>query len=419
MRSRNLCLSVLSILLAVLAAAPVVAQCPCAGLANSMNQVDNAMRENLKNLPSMSGQPQQTEFAAALNDAATGNFANLDNFLQASILIPPHERKWVEMYRAAMEIKQKSQQGATDDQDLAKLGDAINGLPDIPGVPKPTTDLVKVALQGELTNANAQNTLCKILCILAQTGGPGAAGPGGFGPGGLGPGGLGPVVALPGGGGGNIAFVPDGYAGGPANLGGGNMNLGPPAYGPGEPVPDISAENSPDAPGAGEVLLLNLEENQQEVGYVIGTGTFQLKAGAEHRFGLPSSGTKVIRFDQGGGQTLEYTLRAFTYKFVLTENGWDLMQKLYNVTIDNTALSGDIPFVADNEQVMVKTGSTLQQKSTHPIKLLFDHGDGTTAEKILDTGTYQFRIDPEKNRLELHAMEQAGSPIQPPMPGTM
>ena len=118
---------------------------------------------------------------------------------------------------------------------------------------------------------------------------------------------------------------------------------------------------------------------------------------------LDSSRTWSVQFDRGGsfGQA-QYTLVGGTYEWVITVQGWDLKQRTFQVTVDNTANANDFNYVLGDQQDVVLGGQSKSITGKFPVVLTFDRGDGKEpVKKELLDGTYRVGIDVASNLMDL------------------
>ena len=165
------------------------------------------------------------------------------------------------------------------------------------------------------------------------------------------------------------------------------------------PVPEASTgavERTSD-----QALVINPATAGATVNFAIDQAPYSLAAGlAQPLMGQPSW---VIAFDRGGqAGEARYTLAPGSYSFTVNASGWDLVQKTFKVTLDNSANPDDFNYVLENQAGMVPARQAQEITSKLPIVLTFDRGDGReVAHKELAEGTYTIGIDPQTKLLEL------------------
>lgn len=272
---------------------------------------------------------------------------------------------------------------------------------------------------------------------FAQGGGP-AAGPGAGGPGGFAPGGGG-------GGGGGVGPGPGGLippppgGGGIGPVGGFNINIninlwfggngcwpvvccpclpwgqccwigpnviccgtggfgptwicyGPPAY-IGLPYCMVAPLPNalPQANYLGRILLLNPADNLGEIHYLLAGDPFAMEAGMMQEMRRDAT---VIRFDRGPGfGEARYTLRPGTYRFVVTDHGWDLVKVLYEAILDNTANASEFHLLLDGDPVTIAARSQQTVTSDFPPTVEFSNGSEVVRKQLADEKTYTIGIN--------------------------
>jgi hypothetical protein len=76
-------------------------------------------------------------------------------------------------------------------------------------------------------------------------------------------------------------------------------------------------------PVVASIRILNPASTGRLVNYMLGAGQFSIDSAQSM---VHNDGTQVITFDRGDGfGTAAYTLDPGTYRFTLTEAGWDLV----------------------------------------------------------------------------------------------
>ena len=175
------------------------------------------------------------------------------------------------------------------------------------------------------------------------------------------------------------------------------------------PVPEASTaavEGTSD-----QALVINPATTGATINFAVDQTPYSLAAGlALPLIGQPSW---VIAFDRGGqiGEA-RYTLAPGGYSFTVKTSGWDLVQKTFKVTLDNSANSDDFNYVLENQAGVVPACQVKEITSNLPIVLTFDRGDGReAAHKELAEGTYATGIDPRTRLLELFPGTEANAPL--------
>jgi hypothetical protein len=165
------------------------------------------------------------------------------------------------------------------------------------------------------------------------------------------------------------------------------------------PANELPGEEAPIE--AMTVVLLNPEENAHTVSVLLAGEELSLEAAEQIQFETPEA--TIVAFDRGGDfGTAKYSLAEGVYEFKLTDQGWELYRKSFNVTLDNSAGESDFNYLADGEPFSVAVGETRTHESSFPVVVSFDRGDGAEpAQVALPTGTYMIGVNPDTELLDL------------------
>jgi hypothetical protein len=177
------------------------------------------------------------------------------------------------------------------------------------------------------------------------------------------------------------------------------------SIGAGEPIPDSESDVTKRVKEG--TLLLNPQENDATIEYVISGANYSMKAGYTHA--LPAGTKWIIRFDRGNGSEASYTLADGTYAFGSSEKGWELYPQKFSVTIDNRGNDSTFHYNVDNKQHEVAAGSSETHNSSYPIYISFDRGNGQEALKKVLTKDQHFQVavDPSDSLWELYAGDRS------------
>ena len=153
-------------------------------------------------------------------------------------------------------------------------------------------------------------------------------------------------------------------------------------------------------------VLINAEETA--VNYNVNNKSYSMEP--EYRQPLPGGRKWVVAFDRGGsfGQA-RYGISQGTYKFTLTDEGWNLFKHTFDVTIDNSDNPFDFLYVLDNKHQTVPGGQALQHSSDYPLVVRFDDAQGKTKTKRVESGLYKVAVTAEQT-LDLYD----GDAVAPP-----
>lgn len=240
---------------------------------------------------------------------------------------------------------------------------------------------------------------------------PGGTNPGAFGPGGFGLGGgfyigfnlggfslgfgFGPIVNYPGLPAGQIVWIGSNVlVTGTGGSGSTSVTWGSPAS-VGLPYPSVNPLPNA-APGAdyqGRILLLNPDDNGGEIYYLLDNEEFSMQPGMLQDL---EADAIEVRFNRGPGfGDARYTLRPGTFKFIVRDNGWELVRTKFEATLDNSANAGDFHLLLDGETVTVPAGSQQVVTSDYPPVVEFDDGSGSdpVRKELADDETYTIGIN--------------------------
>jgi hypothetical protein len=104
---------------------------------------------------------------------------------------------------------------------------------------------------------------------------------------------------------------------------------------------------------------------------------------------LGAGASWIVTFDRGKDQgSARYQLGDGTYKFRVTEKGWDLYQETYGVTLDNRGNRRDFNFLLDGKAEVLPARQAREFKSSRPLAVRFDNSAGQVRQKLLESGTY-------------------------------
>ncbi|HVC92815.1 MAG TPA: hypothetical protein VND64_03945 [Pirellulales bacterium] len=169
----------------------------------------------------------------------------------------------------------------------------------------------------------------------------------------------------------------------------------------GDPVDDAEGQ-----PVRGGALLINPKKSGATVRYVVNGDAYVMEPGMSQA--LPSGTRWVVAFDRGGSVgSAKYTLAEGTYQFAPTDDGWDLYQRRFDVTIDNARNPKDFHFVLDTQRLVVRAGQTKTISSKYPIMLQYDRGNSTkvASKKLNFSGTVEVAINEADNLWDLFPEE--------------
>jgi hypothetical protein len=157
-------------------------------------------------------------------------------------------------------------------------------------------------------------------------------------------------------------------------------------------------------------VLINAQD--LAVNYNVNNNAYTMEP--EYRQTLPGGRTWVVAFDRGGSfGEAKYGISQGTYKFALTDEGWNLFKHSFDVTIDNRENPFDFFYVLDNKHQTVAAGQAQQYTSIYPLVVRFDDGQGKTKTKRVESGLYKVAVTQE-NTLDLHGEDAVAPPAIAP-----
>ena len=167
-----------------------------------------------------------------------------------------------------------------------------------------------------------------------------------------------------------------------------------------DPVADMDEKEDPATDNA--ILLINPASSKVTINYNVDGSPFKMEPGFTQT--LNSKSGRLVEFDRGlqFGKA-SYSLQKGTYKFKMTNKGWELYSQTFESTIDNSKNKIDFNYVFENKQLTIKAGEKKTHSSSYPVVIQFDRGDGgSPVGKQLETETTYFvGLDLSKKRLEL------------------
>lgn len=163
-----------------------------------------------------------------------------------------------------------------------------------------------------------------------------------------------------------------------------SLQYGTPAV-VGLPIPNVEPLPSAtecDLCGAERIVLLNPAESGGDVNFVLNNESVLLDAGQLQEF---AANNAIVQFNRGSGlQNAKYRLVPGSYKFVVTDNGWELYKTTFKATLDNTANDAEFHLMVGDEPTVVPAGEQYLLASDYPIRVTFDAGtDGEPVTKEL------------------------------------
>jgi hypothetical protein len=165
---------------------------------------------------------------------------------------------------------------------------------------------------------------------------------------------------------------------------------------------------------SGGTLLINPEK--LPIHYRVNDHPFSMEP--NFRQTLPGGRTWVVAFDRGGSfGRARYTVSQGTYKFMLTDKGWDLFKVTFGVTIDNAENPFEFLYLVNNFEQGLAPGEAKKHTHVYPMIVRFDNGRGETKAKKLEDGRYKVAVTLE-NTLDLFPWDAVTTPAIPePEPG--
>lgn len=170
-------------------------------------------------------------------------------------------------------------------------------------------------------------------------------------------------------------------------------------------MPDFSGEEIHEG-----VFLVNPPGSGGEVQYQIHGQAYTLQPGfTQHLPGGDTWEVQFLRGQQHGWQT--YGLTPGTYHFQQTERGWELYSQEFTLAIDNTENRQPFAYLLGGEPREVAPGQKNSHKSTYPLVIAFDRGNGVAAKQIrVMGGTLRVAISAADNMWDLFDASQKHEP---------
>jgi len=169
----------------------------------------------------------------------------------------------------------------------------------------------------------------------------------------------------------------------------------------GPPLPETDAK-----PVTSGAVLINAED--VAVNYNVNNNAYSMES--EYRQPLPAGRNWTVAFDRGGSfGRARYGISEGTYKFTLTDEGWNLFKHTFDLTIDNSENPFDFLYVLDNKHQTVPAGQAQKHSSDYPPVVRFDDGQGKSKTKRVESGLYRVAVTPEQT-LDLYD----GDAVAPP-----
>lgn len=121
---------------------------------------------------------------------------------------------------------------------------------------------------------------------------------------------------------------------------------------------------------------------------------------------LPGGNEWVVSFDRGNGKgTAEYTVGGGSYEFRVDEDGWDLFQKSFEPTLDNSGSPTPFSYLLDDQPQSVPPGRSQTIKGKYPPILEFDDGSGKAKKRFLEGSEYRVALN-SQSKLDIYPADQ-------------
>jgi len=150
--------------------------------------------------------------------------------------------------------------------------------------------------------------------------------------------------------------------------------------------PAAPAPNAGQSPVTSGVLLLN--KATAPINYTVNGRSYTMQPA--YRQVLPAGRTWTVAFQRGGSfGTARYGLQQGSYKFAVSDRGWELYRMTFNATLDNTSNSNAFNYVLNNQRESLPAGQSRQLSSIYPLYVKFNNGAGAVQERMLESGVYK------------------------------
>jgi hypothetical protein len=150
--------------------------------------------------------------------------------------------------------------------------------------------------------------------------------------------------------------------------------------------PAAPAPNASQSPVTSGVLLLN--KATSPINYTVNGRSYTMQPA--YRQVLPAGRTWTVAFQRGGSfGTARYGLQEGSYKFAVSDRGWELYRMTFSATLDNTSNTNAFNYVLNNQRESLPAGQSRQLTSIYPLYVKFNNGAGAVQERMLESGVYK------------------------------
>ncbi len=127
------------------------------------------------------------------------------------------------------------------------------------------------------------------------------------------------------------------------------------------------------------------------VNYSLDGKRFSMQPGFEQHLDRKSV---TVAFGRGGQfGNAKYKITEGTYKFTVTDKGWELYKHSYSSTLDNSDNPFDFRFLLNNQKHSIAAKQQKQYPGMkYPPVLRFDDGQGNSKQKVLEEKVYKIAL---------------------------
>jgi len=154
------------------------------------------------------------------------------------------------------------------------------------------------------------------------------------------------------------------------------------------------------------VLIINPASARSTINYNINGNHYVAAPGSNQKLAPSGARGWVIEYDRGEkfGQAV-YTLSPGTYQFTPTDlQGWQLYRQRFDVVLDNSQNKQEFHFIFRGEDITIPAGGSRTLKSSYPIVVRFDRGNGAAfvaKATPLTVGNLQIGVNATDNLWDL------------------
>jgi uncharacterized protein (TIGR03067 family) len=163
----------------------------------------------------------------------------------------------------------------------------------------------------------------------------------------------------------------------------------------------------------GDVILANAASGP--VSYNVNQNPFNMQPRDKQT--LPAGTSWLVEFDRGnGGGNARYQLSPGYYEFRSGASGWDLFQKNFQTTLDNSGSPTPFSYVVDNQPQTLGPGQSQDLSGIYPPVVRFEDGAGQIKQRSLDGPAYRVALSNDRT-LDVYPADAVASASSAGQPG--